>query len=91
MQYNEFVRSWNPPGGDALHRLFANSLPTRVDNMSKGLYAFPWYLSPLRLWYALECKWKTGKWPIRILYFPKSMEHDKKIYLRILRENGLLE
>lgn len=88
MDYNEFVKSWNPPSG--FKTWLANGLPPEGDSMVCGFkeYRFPWYRGHQWLWHGLRCWWKTGEWPERILYFKKSSHKD--LYLKILRENGLL-
>src|SRR4029077_8491119 len=57
---------------------FANTLHAII-------YKFPWYLSFLYLYHGLRCWWKTHKWPLRILYFPKDRKLDKQIFLEVIR------
>lgn len=47
------------------------------------IYKIPWYLSPLYFWYGLKHWFRHKEWPSRILYFPKHLKRDFKIYLDV--------
>lgn len=90
MDYNEFIKT-SDLSKYRWKEWIVNGLPRESDTMVRSckVYRFPWYLGHMWLWHGLVCWWKTGKWPVSILRF-KNVE-EKKLYLRVLRENGLLQ
>jgi len=86
MEWNDFHKSWNPPCGDV--PLAQLDPPGLIDKKFSptSVYQFPWYLRFQCLWYGFKCWWKTGQWPIRVLYFSKEHGLDKELFPKVLAE-----
>ena len=86
---------WEPPYGNIPFSRWEGfgGLPelgkTVLAQSARDFYSFPWYLSFMWLWHGTSCLLKTGKWPVRILYFRNGF--DRELYPKVLREYGLLE
>lgn len=80
MEWNDFHKNWNPPGGEVPWVCLEYEDDAKFVK-GRSLYSFPWYLRFMDLWYGFRCWLKTDKWPDRILYFPDKFKRDKELYL----------